>query len=345
MPPIQRFTNEQVINAYRNTGSVWKAGKELGILGQSVWERLRRMDYPMGNQKWTAAERAELEGLVRTGISLGEIGRRLGRPYAGTAIKISRWKLRPQWRYSHPRKPKRGSGANKAKATKWKRIFERDHTPLRQLARKESVHPSSIGWAMEYYFPGWWATYKASQSDLKPRPCIGCHREFIPSTGKQRYCSARCMNTSHRDQEYFGGNRNNTIGLAEQTCQLCQRVCLKHLSSHHVLGKENDAKNEHLIALCRGCHDLVTRLSARPWMEDSDKASDLLALVLARRGKLNTFVCLEYDTWSEHDIAERLEAEQELSAKSPIAGASQDAHDTPGVTVTVRRIPVDGGKA
>src|SRR3989442_4726231 len=55
----QRVTNEELVAAYKDTGSIWKAGKRLGLCGQSVHERLRRLGYEMTHQSWTVEGVAE----------------------------------------------------------------------------------------------------------------------------------------------------------------------------------------------------------------------------------------------------------------------------------------------
>src|SRR5256885_12303071 len=75
------------------------------------------------------------------------------------------------------------------------------------------------------------------------------------------------------------------LGLREGVCQLCFGKFDEWLSAHHVLGKERDPENKLLIALCGGCDDMVTNLAARPWVENSESAADLISLALARRGR------------------------------------------------------------
>lgn len=40
---MRKATDEQIAETYRRTGSIWKAGEELGMCGQSVQERLAKM--------------------------------------------------------------------------------------------------------------------------------------------------------------------------------------------------------------------------------------------------------------------------------------------------------------
>ena len=74
-----------------------------------------------------------------------------------------------------------------------------------------------------------------------------------------------------------------TVGLAERICQLCGKENPKGLSSHHVLGKENDPHNVDLIALCPGCHHIVGVLGGREFIDDSKTWERLIAFAWLRR--------------------------------------------------------------
>lgn len=105
---------------------------------------------------------------------------------------------------------------------------------------------------------------------------------------------------------YFGGRRMEAEGLADGICQLCNQKCDKWLSAHHVLGRENDPNHEALIALCRGCHDVLTRLAARPWVENPDSVSNVIAL--ARRGRMNASVSVDIEYWTSEEVHTYIEA-------------------------------------
>ena len=53
---------------------------------------------------------------------------------------------------------------------------------------------------------------------------------------------------------------------------------------------------------------MVTNLAARSWVESSESAADLLALALARRGRLNAFVCVEIEEWRDDELRDYIEA-------------------------------------
>ena len=63
-PQPKKFSNEEIIRAYKETGSVWKAAKLLGACGQSVWERLKRLNYTLPGEAWAQEEIKELVALA-----------------------------------------------------------------------------------------------------------------------------------------------------------------------------------------------------------------------------------------------------------------------------------------
>jgi len=299
----QRVTDEEVVAAYKATGSVWSAGKRLGLAGQSVHERLRRLGYPMAHQEWTDEELAEARSLAYQGEPLGQIANRLGRTYIAVALKLSRFGIRSQrtdWR----RKPKHGTGLTKRRIAAFARKLDDGRTSVRRLARMEGLAITPLVDALQYYEPDRWRRYVQAHSDLGIERCPGCSREFVPLTKKQHFCTVRCRETHRRNVAYFGGRRMDALGLREGVCQLCRKKVEKWLSAHHVFGRENDPNNEVLIALCRGCHDLLTRLASRPWVEDQEVVADFIALTLARRGRRTAFVSVEIEDWTAEEVEE-----------------------------------------
>lgn len=49
----QRITDDVLISSYERTGNVWKTGKEVGICGQAVWERLHKLGICKGINYWS----------------------------------------------------------------------------------------------------------------------------------------------------------------------------------------------------------------------------------------------------------------------------------------------------
>lgn len=311
----QRVSIEEITNAYRETGSVWKAGKRLGISGQSVHERLKSIDYPMLVRRWTAEEDGELDALLAAGLPAGKIGSRLGRTFAAVTCRMNQLELRVQPSPADPKIP-RGAGYDKASINKHLSAIERAEVPPTRYCRANAMSIDVFVAACQQHFPERWEQYLATHNGLERKTCPYCSREFVPANGKQIYCTRKCGGSAITDANYFGGKRRQTIGLAEGVCQLCGAHKTKGLSSHHMLGKDNDPENECLIALCAGCHKIVTMLSTRNFLDDGSSWETLIQLCWMRKngpriasGDLDrhwfaTYVEIGIEEMDEDDLAE-----------------------------------------
>lgn len=276
-----KATSEQIVAAYKETGSVWKAAQKLGMAGQSVHERLQALGYKLKSQKWSSGELAELRRLAGN-CTVSEIGRRLGRPYAGVALKISRLKLGS--RYGNRLKRKAAKVAyDKARVAALIQALSRYQGSLRQFSTEHGLDIESLVVAIQRDNLEFWRQYCRRHTDLKESTCPYCESPFFPLTGKQVYCSRKCAGQSRKDKAYFGGKRRSAIGLAEGVCQLCMQPKESGLSAHHMLGKENDPENDSLIALCPGCHQIVGSLAGRKFVDTEDGWQNLIVLVMFRR--------------------------------------------------------------
>ena len=281
MSAPKKATTEQIIAAYRESGTVWGAAKLVGMSGQAVWERLRAINHPMHARKWSAAEITELRALAGT-CSLGEIARRLGRPYTGVATKISALGLGNLRRGKVRWKAPRVAGYDKRAVQQHLHALEGYDGSVSQFCRAKALHIDPFVKAVQRHFPEWWAAYVSEHSVLGVTKCPNCGRDFHPMTKKQKTCSRKCSADARADRQYFGGKRSSTIGLAEGICQVCSRHITKGLTPHHVYGKENDPGNTTLVALCPGCHQTVGQLAKHVYIEGAEGWENLISLVLAR---------------------------------------------------------------
>jgi hypothetical protein len=279
-PHNKRVDDDRIIEAYKATGSVWKAAKLLGLCGQSVHERLHTLGWPLKNRAWTKDEDTEIVSLCNNSVPVGEIGWRIGRTFAAVACRLNELGVKKP-----PRRAKapRGAGYDKASVLAAMKELEKTHASVRNVARKRGVHGTTLIERLREICPERLAAYTKASSLLPESVCPNCQRPFVPMTKKQKHCSGKCANHARNDRLYFGGKRSTTIGLAEGVCQLCKREIKKGLSSHHILGKENDPDNDALIALCQGCHNIITLLATRKLVDDPTSWESLITLAWFRR--------------------------------------------------------------
>jgi hypothetical protein len=274
-----RVATEDIVAAYKSTGSVWRAGKAVGLAGQTVHDRLRALGYRMPGAKWTAEEEAEMFKLVEEGLTCGQIAHRLGRSFNSVACRLSRAGLK--LKRNRLVKLPRGAGYDKASTLKHVKALEASGEPITRYARAHGMNVESLIRAIQQFDPEAWVAYAERVGGPETKTCTYCQTEFYPANGKQQFCTRQCAGHSRADAPYFEGRRRNTVGLAEGVCQLCGKHQRKGLSSHHVFGKENDIEN--LVALCPGCHKLVTLLGSRTFVLDTEKWETLIQLAVMRK--------------------------------------------------------------
>jgi hypothetical protein len=297
-------TIEEIIAAYQATGSVWRAGQCLGLSGQSVWERLRAIGYPLQGSRWTGEEVSELARLVGD-HTITQIAASLGRPYGGVACKISELGLGSRFGNRGRHKLPRGAGFDKVTTLRRTKEISNFAGSLAQFCRANGIRLDPFVKALQRHAPVWWTEYAKAHSDLSAAECPYCGATYYPMTKKQKTCSRRCQSLARSDQAYFGGRRREAFGLAEGICQLCLEQ-KPTLSAHHLLGKENDPENEYLVALCAGCHQLVSHLAGRKFIETQEGLEQLVLMALVRRrGDLTTlktlWVHVDVDTMPEDE--------------------------------------------
>lgn len=275
-------SNKEIIDAYLATGSVWKAGKLLGMAGQTVHEKLKAIGYKLPGSDWTEEEVAELTELANQ-MTIAQIANRLGRPYNGVALKISRLGLGQRYGNKQKKKIPRTGEYTKEKITKYLAEIDQSQVKVTKFSRQNSLNTDSLVYAIQRFYPEWYEKYCETNA-VKPKTlCPYCEQEFWPLNAKQIYCNRKCADQARVDASYFGGKRRNTIGLLEGICQLCGAKEPKGLSSHHIKGKENDPENDFLIALCQGCHQIVTIVAGRRFAATPEAWEVLMQLVIMRK--------------------------------------------------------------
>lgn len=279
MPNAKRRTNEEIIVAYQATGSVWKAAKLLGLCGQSVWERLKTLGYSMPSQNWTPEEHEEFKELLSQ-CTLGEVAMRLGRTYASVASRASKEGLTKKYKGRQISKKHKSAMSDDEVRSAIETLRSGD-IKVTPLSRMIGVDIEILVLYIQKTDMEFWKDYSQQYGSGKAI-CVYCGSEFYGMNKKQKTCTRKCGYDARADNGYFGGKRRQTVGLSEGICQVCGEK-KERLSSHHVLGKDNDQDNECLIAVCNSCHQIVGILAAKSFVDDPAGWENLIQLVMARR--------------------------------------------------------------
>ena len=312
----RRATNEEIIAAYKDTGSVWRAGERLGMAGQTVHKRLTGLGIKVGN-RWTEDDVQRLIELAET-HTINGLGEALGRSYAGIACKLNELGITPA---KHNRKkPRRKQDADIKRETAGHiEAIENQTGHVTTYCRQQGIRIETFVQRAERYFPEWWKAYRETHSELDPTTCKGCDAEFTPFSAKQQFCTRKCRNDHNTNMSYFGGNRDAALGFHQKRCVLCHEE-KPAMSVHHTLGKENDPNNEGLVLLCSGCHQIVGHLGGRSYSEE-DWCNLVMLATIRRYGaevaanpalRLNVHVEARWVELSEQDLAEEAEELEEL---------------------------------
>jgi 5-methylcytosine-specific restriction endonuclease McrA len=244
--------------------------------------------------EWSEEDLALLRDRVQASDPIGVIARDMDRAYGDVAVQASG--LGVAELPKRPRKVPRGAGYDKQSVKKHVVALWRCQATLPQYARTHGLHPDAFVQAFRQHYPAAWADYVQARGEPASAQCAYCGDRFYPINGNQQFCTDRCGKDAKRDERYFGGNRKNTVGLLSGVCQVCGSYREKGISSHHIFGKDNDQDDAVLIALCRGCHQLVTILSSRKFATEAAAWEALISLVLLRRLGVSTRVRVEIAT-------------------------------------------------
>lgn len=225
---------------------------------------------------------SDLRQLLDAGVPLSAAAARLDQPFGELALKASELGLRGRAPAREIKLP-RGRGYDKAAIERHIWALARSDLDLVRYARTTDLHPELLVLAFERYCPEAWADYLAFHDPPVTRRCEYCGRDYIPSSGRQRHCEPKCAQDARADRTYFNGRRRDTVGMRQGICQVCGREGGRKLAAHHLLGKDADPEGKWLIALCAGCHGLVTQLARSALVDDDAKASALVSLARLRR--------------------------------------------------------------
>jgi hypothetical protein len=234
-----------------------------------------------------------IDSLAEAGLSCATIAHRLRLPFGEVATHLIARETPPP--EPPPRKLPRGAGYDKVSTTRHMKALVNYGGTVTQYARQQDLNPDLLAQALDRHVPDLWRDFVARHGSERQHECPGCGRVFIPTTAAQVYCERKCADTHRRDRDYFGGKRAAALGMATRTCQLCERQDPPGLSVHHMRGKENDPEDDLLLALCRGCHQLVTLVGGRNFIDNPVAWEALIALAWLRRYDRDARVAVEIE--------------------------------------------------
>ena len=149
MSAKRKATDQQLLESYRQHGNIWEVGKEFGMCGQSVHERLRKLGVAKKVRAFTDEERETLMREYTKNCedrTLGTLAKRMGRSkhficrkakelgLTGVVVPLEERKRsvdKGGYIYVHGRKPGRAIHEHRIKAEK---------VLGRQLKKNEIVH-------------------------------------------------------------------------------------------------------------------------------------------------------------------------------------------------------------
>jgi hypothetical protein len=183
----------------------------------------------------------------------------------------------------HVTKLPRGAGFDKVSTKRHLVAMTAFPGSATKYAVANGMNINTLVTALQRHYPQEWQDYLSRRGGLPTRQCAYCHQDFIPASIKQKACTRKCASHYRSDQDYFGGKRRHAIGIDTGTCQLCERTNVKGLSAHHIIGKENDPENDMLIAVCQGCHKLITLAASRTFIDNARAWENFISLVWLRK--------------------------------------------------------------
>lgn len=104
----------------------------------------------------------------------------------------------------------------------------------------------------------------AQRKPPERKECPVCGAVFVGYQQKGT-CSNACRRRWKLNSTYFGGRLFDARGWAEKECQLCGRHVPRKAHVHHVF---KHPKQDALVVLCAGCHDVVSTLANRNTYKD-----------------------------------------------------------------------------
>lgn len=164
------MNDQALVDAYRETGSCWKAGKLVGLSGQTAWEKLKRLGAMTPVNLWTEADGQRLRAeylLYRNAGRLDVLAMEMGRTKAYLCKQAKRLNL------TDPRHARPYASTWKhmpeAVAEGWLEKFRSSRLGMGAFCRKNGIDDLGFATTMRRFFP---AEYEALVESKAPKSSL-----------------------------------------------------------------------------------------------------------------------------------------------------------------------------
>lgn len=276
---------DEVLKVYREkNNNLWETGKVFYAPGGEIRRLLITIGVKIEQSEWTENELTFVHRSVSMQAMLAsEIAEELGRNPAVAMAKCNEMYDQPLPTISKLKKMPYGKGYTKRNAAI--RIKELAGMPglcILNYCKHYHFDPKLLVQSFKAYYPERLPSIASNLENVVFSTCPYCGLEYANRKfNGANFCSDACNRKSKVDARYFGGKRRVTLGVRTKTCQACGA---KHdaLQVDHIIRKGNDEKNEHMIALCPGCHRIKSALAIHKRLTTSKAALQaIIAMALA----------------------------------------------------------------
>ena len=280
------MTIDEVITIYRQkNNNLWETGKVLFVPGGEIRRMLIAAGIKVEPSPWSKDELTFIHRAVSMEIMLAsEVAEEVGRNPAVVMAKCNELYDQPLPTVVKLKKMPYASGYTKRNAAiRIKELADKPGLCVLHYCKLMHFDPKLLVQSFRAFYPERLASIASNLENVTFTICPYCGVEFANRKHNgANFCSDACNRKSKVDARYFGGKRRVTLGVGSKTCQACGA---KHPSLHvdHIIRKaEQVIDNEHMIALCPGCHRIKSTLAIHKKLTTNKAALQaIIAMALA----------------------------------------------------------------
>ena len=243
---MRKATNEELLDSYEKTRSIWKTAEKFGMCGQSVWERLDRLD--VINKKEKEFTDDDVRILIEKYNKYADEGKLEDLAKIFNKDKTNVVRKAKRFGLTNKRRKKRYASYTDAEL---KILFEeyKNAKNLRQFCKEKNISSATLWKEFNRLFPDEYE--RVGQEKLIKSRCRGAlHYKW--EGGK----SLRFYNSPEYHQW-----RNAVLKRDKYICQHCggKKCKEKALNAHHIKSAtaypelRTDVNNG--LTLCKRCHE------------------------------------------------------------------------------------------